>query len=70
MLWIFDLIGSSVVGDVKGLLFFLLIFILTADYLRNRRSGSFPPGPTAIPIIGNIFSLDHSRTHESLTQVD
>lgn len=56
--------------DVKVLLLFLLIFILTADYLKNRRSGSFPPGPRGIPIVGNIFTLDHSRTHESLTQVD
>uniref|UniRef100_H2V8A7 Cytochrome P450 2J6-like n=1 Tax=Takifugu rubripes TaxID=31033 RepID=H2V8A7_TAKRU len=69
MHWIFDLIGSFLAGDFKSLLFFLLIFILTADYLRNRRSGSFPPGPTAIPIIGNMLSLDRSRTHESLTQL-
>lgn len=70
MHWIFDSVGSCMGWDVKGLLLFLLIFILTADYLKNRRSGSFPPGPRAIPIVGNLFTLDHSRAHESMTQVD
>lgn len=68
--WLFDLTGLLVGWDAKGLLVFLLIFILTADYVKNRRSSRFPPGPRAIPIVGNMFTLDHSRTHESLTQVD
>ncbi|KAF3834880.1 hypothetical protein F7725_027438 [Dissostichus mawsoni] len=55
--------------DVKTLLLFLIIFILTADYLKNRRSGSFPPGPQAFPIVGNMFTLDHKRTHESMTKL-
>uniref|UniRef100_A0A673AMC5 Cytochrome P450 2J2-like n=1 Tax=Sphaeramia orbicularis TaxID=375764 RepID=A0A673AMC5_9TELE len=29
----------------------------------------FPPGPTALPIVGNIFTLDHKRTHESMTEL-
>lgn len=70
MHWLFDLTGLFVGWDVKGLLVFLLIFILTADYVKNRRSSSFPPGPRAIPIVGNMFTLDHSRTHETMTQVD
>lgn len=70
MHWIFDVAGSYVGLDVKGLLLFLLIFIVTADYFKNRRSSSFPPGPRGLPIVGNIFTLDHSRTHENLTEVD
>lgn len=70
MHFIFDSVTWFMGWDVKGLLLFFMIFILTADYLRNRRSGNFPPGPLAIPIVGNIFTLDHSRVHESVNQVD
>ncbi|XP_029285177.1 cytochrome P450 2J2-like [Cottoperca gobio] len=60
---------SFVNWDVKSLLLFTAVFILTADYLKNRRSGSFPPGPRALPIVGNIFNVDYKRIHESLTQL-
>lgn len=55
--------------DVKGLLLFMVIFILVADYFKNRQPASFPPAPRALPVIGNIFSLNHKRLHESLVQV-
>ncbi|XP_034002240.1 cytochrome P450 2J6-like [Trematomus bernacchii] len=64
-----SMFGFLVDLDVKTLLLFLIIFILTADYLKNRRSGSFPPGPRAFPIVGNMFTLDHKRTHESMTKL-
>ncbi|XP_068563308.1 cytochrome P450 2J6-like [Cebidichthys violaceus] len=66
---IFSVFGSYVNWDVKSLLLFTVVFILTADYIKNRRLGSFPPGPRAFPIVGNIFTVDHNRTHESLTQL-
>ncbi|KAM6938882.1 cytochrome P450 2J2-like [Lycodopsis pacificus] len=67
---ILSVLGSYVNWDVKGLLLFTVVFILTADYInKNRRPGSFPPGPRAFPIVGNIFTVDHKRTHESLTQL-
>ncbi|XP_020505723.2 cytochrome P450 2J2-like [Labrus bergylta] len=62
-------IGTYVNWDVQSFLLFTAIFILTADYIKNRRPASFPPGPWALPIIGNIFSVDHNRTHESMTQL-
>ncbi|XP_056277181.1 cytochrome P450 2J1-like [Pseudoliparis swirei] len=61
--------GSLINWDVKSLLFFTVVFILTADYIKNRRPGSFPPGPRAFPIVGNLFTLDYTRTHESMTQL-
>ncbi|XP_041646902.1 cytochrome P450 2J6-like isoform X2 [Cheilinus undulatus] len=64
-----SVVGTYVNWDVKSLLLFIVIFILTVDYIKNRQPASFPPGPWALPIIGNIFSVDHSRTHESLTQL-
>lgn len=67
---IFSAVGSFVDWDVKSLLLFIAVFLITADYIKNRRQASFPPGPWAWPIVGNMFTLDHSRTHESMTQVD
>lgn len=55
--------------DAKSLLLLLVIFILVADYFKNRQPASFPPGPKALPVIGNIFSVNHKRLHESLVQV-
>ncbi|XP_059196405.1 cytochrome P450 2J6-like isoform X1 [Centropristis striata] len=66
---IFSVFGYFVNWDVRSLLLFTVVFILTADYLKNRRPNTYPPGPSAIPIVGNIFSLDHNRLHESLTQL-
>lgn len=66
---IFATIGSHVEWDVKSLLLFAMVFIITADYIKNRRPVGFPPGPRAFPIVGNIFTLDQNRTHESLMQV-
>lgn len=67
---VFSVFGSFMDWDVKGLLLFLVIFILTADYIKNRRPANFPPGPWSFPIVGSIFTLDHNRTHEIFTQVD
>ncbi|XP_074491655.1 cytochrome P450 2J4-like [Sebastes fasciatus] len=66
---IFSVFGSYVDWDVKSLLLFTAVFILTADFIKNRRPDSFPPGPRAFPIVGNIFTLDYNRTHESVTQL-
>uniref|UniRef100_A0A673ABA9 Cytochrome P450 2J2-like n=1 Tax=Sphaeramia orbicularis TaxID=375764 RepID=A0A673ABA9_9TELE len=60
--------GFFVNLDATALLLFIVVFILTADYIKNRRLTGFPPGPTALPIVGNIFTLDHKRTHESMTE--
>uniref|UniRef100_A0A667XZ02 Cytochrome P450, family 2, subfamily R, polypeptide 1 n=1 Tax=Myripristis murdjan TaxID=586833 RepID=A0A667XZ02_9TELE len=55
--------------DVQSLLLFSVVFLVIADYVKNRRPNSFPPGPWALPFVGNIFSVDFSKTHESLTKV-
>ncbi|XP_071058936.1 cytochrome P450 2J2-like isoform X2 [Pseudochaenichthys georgianus] len=66
---ILSVLGSYLNWDVKSLLLFSVIFILTADYFKNRRSGNFPPGPRGLPIVGNMFSVDYQRTHESMTEL-
>uniref|UniRef100_UPI0037E7617D cytochrome P450 2J2-like n=1 Tax=Semicossyphus pulcher TaxID=241346 RepID=UPI0037E7617D len=65
----FAVFGSYVDWDVKSLLLFALVFILSADYIKNRRPASFPPGPRTFPIVGNMFSVDHNKAHESMTQL-
>ncbi|XP_071343745.1 cytochrome P450 2J6-like isoform X2 [Trachinotus anak] len=66
---VFSVIATYVNWDVKSLLLFLAVFILTADYIKNRRPGNFPPGPWAFPLVGNVFTVDHSKTHEILTEL-
>uniref|UniRef100_A0A667XMB4 Cytochrome P450, family 2, subfamily P, polypeptide 6 n=1 Tax=Myripristis murdjan TaxID=586833 RepID=A0A667XMB4_9TELE len=65
---------SSVFGsiahwvDIQSLLLFTVLFLLIADYLKTRRPSSFPPGPWALPFVGNIFTVDFNRAHKTLTQ--
>ncbi|XP_072245748.1 cytochrome P450 2J2-like [Leuresthes tenuis] len=65
----FPIIGSYVEWDLKGLLLFAVVFILTADYIKNRRPVGFPLGPRALPIVGNMFTVDQSRAHERLMEL-
>uniref|UniRef100_A0A667Y3Y1 Uncharacterized protein n=1 Tax=Myripristis murdjan TaxID=586833 RepID=A0A667Y3Y1_9TELE len=51
-----------------SLLLFTVLFLLIADYLKTRRPSSFPPGPWALPFVGNIFTVDFNRAHKTLTQ--
>lgn len=66
---VWSVIGPYVGWDLKSFLLFTAVFIITADYLKNRRPVGFPPGPTTLPIVGNMFSVDNSRGHESMTQL-
>lgn len=67
---IFSVISSHVSWDVQSLLLFTAVFILTTDYIKNRQPASFPPGPWRLPILGNMFTVDHGHTHESMTEVN
>uniref|UniRef100_A0A672ZI19 Cytochrome P450 2J2-like n=1 Tax=Sphaeramia orbicularis TaxID=375764 RepID=A0A672ZI19_9TELE len=60
---------SYVYWDIKSLLVFFVVFILTADYVKNKRPVNFPPGPRMFPIVGNIFSVDRKKMHESITEL-
>ncbi|XP_051809807.1 cytochrome P450 2J2-like [Acanthochromis polyacanthus] len=66
---VFSLVGSHLGWDFKTLLLFTLIFIIAADFMKFRRPAGFPPGPWGLPIVGSMFSLDHTRTHEVFTQL-
>lgn len=66
---IISVIGTYVSWDLKSLLLFTAVFIITADYIKNRRPAGYPPGPRGLPIMGNLFTIDQNRAHESMTQV-
>ena len=55
--------------DIQSILLFTLTFLVFADYFKNRRTSSFPPGPWALPFVGNMFTVDFNRVHLSLTKV-
>ncbi|XP_051802851.1 cytochrome P450 2J6-like isoform X2 [Acanthochromis polyacanthus] len=66
---VFSVIGSYTDWNLKSLLLFTIVFIITADFVKNRRPLGFPPGPWALPVVGSLFTVDHTRTHEDLTQL-
>ncbi|KAJ8388419.1 hypothetical protein AAFF_G00132950 [Aldrovandia affinis] len=49
--------------DVQSLLLFLLVFLLISDHFRRRNPKNFPPGPWALPFLGNVFHLDTKQPH-------
>ncbi|KAK1896882.1 Cytochrome P450 2J2 [Dissostichus eleginoides] len=59
----------SVCLDSRSLLLFTLVLLLVALGLRSRRPRSFPPGPWALPLVGNILSLDFNNLHNDMTKL-
>ncbi|XP_069832065.1 cytochrome P450 2C14-like [Dendropsophus ebraccatus] len=54
---------------VTVLLSILIILFLVNAWKKHENHKNFPPGPTPLPIIGNILSIDMSKPHETFMEL-
>lgn len=55
--------------DLTPLLPCVVAFLLVVYYLNQRDPPNFPPGPPALPLLGNIFNIELKQPHIYLTKV-
>ncbi|XP_051501120.1 cytochrome P450 2J2 [Myxocyprinus asiaticus] len=54
---------------VSLILLLVVLCLLILNKLRNRNPRNYPPGPTPLPFVGNIFNLDAKQPHIHLAKM-